>query len=193
MKIYKSNITQLSEKDYYDAFSMMDDQRKASVLRKKIENDRKRSILGEKLAREGISGMCGIAMENIEFGRTENGKPFAKNADVFFSISHCKEMVVCAVSENPVGIDVELLRDIDLKITKIACTELDKAYIFAADTEEEQRLRFFEVWTAKEAYFKFYGTGISDLKKVSYVDIEPFCKTKIEEGFMITVYEGENL
>lgn len=192
MKLYKSNITLFSEKDYNDAFSMMDDQRKASVLRKKIENDRKRSILGEYLARKGISELCDIAPEEIKFDRTENGKPFAINADVFFSISHCNDMVVCAISKKPIGIDIEFLRDIELNVTRFACTEKDNAFIFETQNIDEQRKRFFKLWTAKEAFLKCYGKGISDLKTVSFCDIEPFCKTVFEDGFYITVYEGEN-
>jgi phosphopantetheinyl transferase len=45
--------------------------------------------------------------------------------------------------------------------------------------------RFFKIWTAKEAYFKQQGTGITDLKAVHYHDLAPLHFE--EDGCMITI------
>lgn len=191
MEILIGFISDINEKEYNEAFDMMSAERKIAVLRYKSENDRKRSVLGEKLARKGISSLLKINEREIEFSRTEKGKPFCTNADVHFSISHSKDIVVCALDSKPIGVDAELIRDIELRVTKIACTESDLGFIFETDDENERKLRFFEVWTAKEAYFKFLGTGIEGLKTVSYEEIKPYCQQKREGDYLITVYQKQ--
>lgn len=189
MRIYTARISEFTEDEYNDAFESMSEERKTAVLRMKFENDRKRSVLGEKLAREGIADACGIPGKDIQFVRTENGKPYCLNANAQFSISHCKDLAVCAVSQYPIGVDVEFIRDIDMRITRFACTGKDMEYIFGTEDGEERKMRFFRIWTAKEAYFKYHGTGISHLKEISYTDIRDNCQTEIYDGYMITVYQ----
>ena len=186
MDLYIAYLDEFSDNEYNHAFSLLDDSRKSAVMRYKSERDRKRSVLGEYLARKGIAKACGMNEANIRFARTEKGKPYALNADIFFSISHSKSIVVCAIDDNEIGVDAELVRDIELRVTKIACTESDKEYIFESDAGQVER--FYDVWTAKEAYFKYLGTGIEGLKTVDYKDILPYCTQKREGDYLITVY-----
>ncbi len=194
MKIYIKSISDFSEEEYKEYFEMMSHERKNAVLRLRFDNDKKRSILGEVLARKGISKECNIKESEIFFGREDYGKPFCKNADIHFSISHSKEMAACAVSHNRIGLDIEKIRNMETRITRISCTESDLEYVFGFngipdEFDNESLIRFFCLWTAKEAYFKFQGTGIVRLKDVSYKNIAPFCKTETQGEYMITVYE----
>lgn len=160
------------------------------------ENDRRRSVLGERLARKGISSVTGADEAALIFERTEKGKPYCVNAKAFFSISHSKDMVACVIDKHEIGTDIEKTRPIEMRITRISCTDTDKSYIFGnGDTDAEgitpdaERLkRFFTLWTAKEAYFKFLGTGIECLKTVSYCDIARFCTTFEIGEYILTVY-----
>jgi len=43
--------------------------------------------------------------------------------------------------------------------------------------------RFFQIWTAKEAYFKKCGTGITNLKSVNILPMERQC-FQIEDYFI---------
>ncbi len=194
MEIYIKSISDFTIEEYKKYFEIMSDERKAAILRLRFDGDKKRSILGEALARQGISAKCGILQEEILFGREDYGKPFCKNANVHFNISHSKEMVACAVSENKIGVDIEKMRNLETRITRISCTEDDLLFVFGFngipdEFDTESLMRFFRLWTAKEAYFKYCGTGIVKLKDVSYKDIEPFCKTETQGEYMITVYE----
>ncbi|MBO5869812.1 MAG: 4'-phosphopantetheinyl transferase superfamily protein [Clostridia bacterium] len=194
MKLYIANTEFFNEYDKY--FQMMSDKRKESVNRLKFDSAKKQTILGEALARKGLNDLTGIDEDKIIFSRTENGKPFAENADVFFSISHSKDYVVCAVDDNEIGVDIEQIRQVESRITNISCTERDKKYIFGeADSETltpEMLNRFFEVLTAKEAYFKYIGSGIVGLKTIDYDEIKPQCKKFIECGYVITIYSKQD-
>ena len=188
MELFYGKISNLTEEEYSNAFALMSDLRKAEVERMRFEGDKKRSVLGEWLARKAVSALCGLSEKDILFAKTENGKPYCLNAETFFSISHCKDMAVCVAHNGEIGIDVELIRDIDYRITRFACVDADLDYLNSAESEEEKQLRFFRIWTAKEAYVKYIGTGIRDLKTISYAEIAKHCQTRIEDGYMITVY-----
>ena len=47
-----------------------------------------------------------------------NDKWFAKDENVFFSISHSRDIVTVAISDNPVGIDVEAISNKAVKVCK---------------------------------------------------------------------------
>ncbi len=189
MQLLKAYLSDFSEEEYKRGFDMLDDSRKQAVMRMRSDKDKRRSVLGEMLAREGISEACGIKENEIRFKRTENGKPYCTNVDIHFSISHSKDIVICAVSDSEIGADAELIRDIDLRITRFACGDEDKEYIYGESDESERNLRFFRLWTAKEAYIKYCGTGISYLKKINFSDIEPRCTFFREGDYMIAIYQ----
>jgi len=194
MEIYIKAITDFSEEEYKKYFEMMSEERKKAVLRLRFEGDRYRSVIGESLARQGISKETGIEEADILFGREEYGKPFCKNADIHFSISHSKEAVVCAVSDRKIGADIEKMRNLETRIARISCTDSDLEFIFGSATipesfNNESLFRFFRLWTAKEAYFKYCGTGIVKLKDISFKDIKDKCQMQVHGDYMITIYE----
>ncbi len=180
MKWYQFDIRDLSNEEYQKWYFLMNEERRAHVNRFHHLTDKKRSVAGEMLARTAIAEWYKVPAESICFGRNEHGKPFAINLPVDFNISHSENTVVCAVSDAPVGIDVEEIRPIDLNVAKHICTKEDMKYLFGhipADDEfikvnnQDVLIRLFEIWTAKEAYFKCLGTGITDLKDISYTFI----------------------
>ena len=173
--------------DEYDKyFSLMSEEKQAKVMRFYFDEDRKRTVAGEMLARKAVAMRCGVSEASIVFGKNENGKPFAENLDVQFNISHSEDMVVCAVDDKPVGIDVEKIRQIDLKIAKRVYTQDEIRYLYGGD-ESETPERFFELWTAKEAYLKFLGCGIVDKLNTMPVKTENVLVQKDGE-YIISIY-----
>ena len=48
-----------------------------------------------------------------------NQKPYiAENNNIFFNISHTNGCVICAISNNEIGVDIEKIRPINLNISK---------------------------------------------------------------------------
>ena len=171
MKWYKVNIKDYTHEQYKKWYELMSEDKKARVDRFKVEDDKRRTVFGEMLARKALSQWCDVAPEYISFVISEYGKPYAKGLDVHFSISHSYDMVVCAVSDSPVGIDIEKIRPVNLNIAKRICTDDELCYIFSHKPEDEDFLhttdddvltRFFDLWTAKEAYVKLNGKGLKD-------------------------------
>ena len=170
MKWYKYDIRDLTDAEYNKWYSLMSTDKQHRVDRFRFVDDKKRTVAGEMLARKAIAEWCGIAPESITFGIKEHGKPYAKDLTVEFNISHSGDMVVCAVDNKPIGIDIEQIRPIDLSVAKRICTEEELLYLFGHvpteqdftyTTDTKILTRFFELWTAKEAYGKCVGDGIS--------------------------------
>lgn len=108
-----------------------------------------------------------FGIENPKILRTHNGKPYVDIEGVHFSISHTDGLVVCAVSDLPVGVDCEkLTRKTDVRIDSFAnryFTKNEKALLSSSDNK---RLAFFKIWCGKEATIKKLGGTIAYLKRI---------------------------
>jgi phosphopantetheinyl transferase len=88
-------------------------------------------------------------------------KPFLPDEAFHFSISHCGDYAAAIVSrDHRVGIDIEIP---DEKVRRIS-------HKFVNDTERRELkprtiLDFTQIWSAKEAVFKWYGDGNVDFKQ----------------------------
>lgn len=137
----------------------MTTERKSYVDSLKTEAARKRTVAGELLVKSALKD------DGIVILKDEYGKPFIKGSDKYISISHSNDYAVCAVSDSPVGIDIEIKREINLNTTRKFCNDTELAYITANDSQN----RFFEIWTAKEAAYKLIGG-----KEKSLINIDVF-------------------
>lgn len=163
MLICKYNISDAAETELNEWFDKMSDERRLETNRLISKEKRAAKIAADHICRKAISEFCGAAPERIEFGKNEFGKPFAKKLPVHFSISHSSNMVICAVSDKEIGIDIEKIRPINPKAAEKFATEREIEYI------SSNQNGFFEIWTLKEAYFKCIGTGLgADIKSVSF-------------------------
>ena len=95
-------------------------------------------------------------IEEPEILRNSHGKPFFKDLNDFhFNISHSHVLQAVAIGNCEVGVDIEKIRKADLRVVK-RFTQREREYILEQDCD----MRFFEVWTKKEAYLKYKGIGI---------------------------------
>ena len=180
--------TDFSQTDYDRAYRQLTPARKAHIDRFRLSSDKTRSLAGELLAEKLLAETYGLT--DVQLDRAENGRPVLKDSALHISIAHCEDMVVCTVSEDPVGIDVERIRPIDLGAARHVCVEEERDYLLYGKPAEpglcrdpEILKRFYEIWTAKEAYFKKCGTGITNLKSVNILPMERQC-FQIEDYFI---------
>ncbi len=96
--------------------------------------------------------------ESFSYRYGENGKPYLKNGDMFFNISHSGKYVLCCVSESEIGCDIEQIRDYNPKVGKRFFTPREYKLLSNKETED---LFFAKLWTLKESILKKDGTGIS--------------------------------
>ena len=96
----------------------------------------------------------------FHFGYNEHGKPFLKDhPDLHFNLSHCKNGILVAVSDQPIGVDIESYREVSDSLIHYTMNETEQRII----RESDDPIRTFtEYWTQKEAVFKLRGTGITN-------------------------------
>lgn len=97
-----------------------------------------------------------------ETARDNNGKPFIIGKNMEFSLSHCGNCVAVAVSDFPIGVDVETVTtDFPNNVAK---------RLFSAETCDKiansprPEMEFFLKWTQFESFIKAGGTP-SDFEK----------------------------
>lgn len=196
MKYLIYDINNLTNEEYQKWFSFMVKEKQDRVSRFKDEERQKCSVAGEMLVKEHIGNALNIASESIEILIDQNEKPYIKNCNIHFNISHCENILVCAFSESPIGIDIEKIRPISLNITKRFFSENEQEYVFGHKPDNEEYKycdsleileRFYRIYTIKEAICKKSGIGIRGLKNA---DALPYLdKSFIKNGFVISIIE----
>ncbi len=193
MQLYVYDIRDMSETEYEKWYCLMNEEHKNRVDSFRSEDDRKRSVAGEMLARKAVSEICNIPPESIIFGRTQYGKPYVLNADAQFNISHAEDVVICATDKEPVGIDIEKIRPVNLRTAKKVFTVNEIKYLFGHTPEENEFRetaeteildRFFELWTKKEAVGKCAGHGLFHEENYDNYKIETF---RVYEDYIVSV------
>ena len=154
--------------------------------------DKKSCILSYLLLSEGLREQYGIS-GHVEFTCNERGKPYLKGyPHIFFSVSHCKKGVACAVADFEIGIDMQDMRPFDIAVAKRVCSQKELRQL--ADAENPAR-GFCSMWTRKESYAKARGIGIADILKhdlddTGFIDWETtdYCVSL----FSAACFEGNN-
>ena len=188
------NIHDISEETYNKWFELIDTAKKARISRMLNHGDKKRSIAGDLTVKKLISDFSGINAEEIKLSADENGKPFPIAQNLHISISHSHDYVACAVSKTPIGIDIEKISPINLKVAKRFCNKTELKYIFGKAPSDDDLVytercdllqRFYEVWTAKEAFCKKTGVGISVINEIEFSKIK--VSSFISNGYYISI------
>ena len=151
-------------------------QRREQALKFKFEQGQRLCVLAYQLLKQGLREMYGIT-ENPVFEYNEHDKPsIVGHPEIHFNLSHCKEAAACVVSDQPVGIDVESIREYKEGLAHYAMNDEEVRQIEASDNPAAA---FIRLWTMKEATLKLIGTGISDDLKTA-IDHERFQYTTVE-------------
>lgn len=141
---------------------------------------------GFKLLKECIYRKYGFNITENDIYSSENGKPYLRGIDnCFFSISHCDGLCCCIVNPFECGIDCEKIRDYRPNVIRRILTDTENAFFDSLAHEDKNRF-FFILWTLKEAYGKFTGKGIADMKNVSFsFDNDVLSSNKTELDFFV--------
>lgn len=89
----------------------------------------------------------------------ETGKPQWLDSNLHFNIAHSRNVVVAAIGDMPLGIDVEVVRGVSRKLIQRFLPAIFQEYCLSGG-EEEIPYRFFSFWTACESLGKRRGDGV---------------------------------
>lgn len=104
----------------------------------------------------------------IEVKKDEKGRPLTDREDLWVSASHTGKWVYCGISEEPLGIDAQIVTPVRnrQRIVDRFFTKEEREWL--SGREEEA---FFDLWSRKEAFAKYTGKGIAyGLQKIPTVE-----------------------
>ena len=170
MVILFSEFDKIEEFKYKFLYNFLPKSRRVKVDNLKNPIDKKIAIIEYFIIKHFLK-----IKGNPDFKYSENGKPFYGNKH--FNISHCDNILVIAISEQEVGVDIQRLLNYDEKLIKYICNE-NEINQLVKDSNSLTRL-----WTQKESLIKCMGGTIAcDLKNI----------LKNSDGFEFSFYEHGN-
>jgi len=137
--------------------------------------DRRDYVAAHVLARLAIAARTGSALDGLQFGATAHGKPFLIPASPgervpSFNITHTRGLVACVVAGGSAGVDAERV-DRSIRGVEIAQRwfSRDEGEALERCAGDVRAMRFYELWTLKEAFAKARGVGLAgSLKNPSF-------------------------
>lgn len=161
------DMTQCSEQEVARLLPLVSAQRREQALRYKHTFGQYCCLQSYKMLCELLAEWSRVHQLPINqqpiFLYNDYGAPYIEGGP-YFSISHCKTGIAVAVSQNPVGIDIESIRSFKPELMRKTMNEDEQLRITSSAIPEVEFIRF---WTQKEALLKLQGTGIiADLHNV---------------------------
>ena len=184
------DMTQCSEQEVARLLPLVSAQRREQALRYKHTFGQYCCLQSYKMLCELLTEWSRVHQLPINqqpiFLYNDYGAPYIEGGP-YFSISHCKRGIAVAVSENPIGIDIEAIRTFSPELMRKTMNEDEQLRITSSAIPEVEFIRF---WTQKEALLKLQGTGIiSELHHVlthahdvSWTEISP-----LDKGYICTI------
>lgn len=153
-----------------NAFAIISDEEKERANMFRFDRDRDSFVRGRGYLRSILAECLDTTPEALDLKKHEHGKLYLEDDPVYFNLSHSAGAGVIVISEeHSVGVDLEFVnRKIKvLDVARIVLVDRELDYLESIGAEDRERL-FLCFWTAKEAYLKLLGTGLSlEPRKVS--------------------------
>ena len=135
----------------------------------RIEKNARQSLFALLLLAKLLNS-SGASARSLTLARNEYGKPYFKDSELEFNVSHSGEYVAVALSnEGAVGVDIEtadVSAEKAVKLAKRFFTEAERKAV------EKCSSSFCELWSAKEAKAKYLGVSLA-----SFIEFERSEKT----------------
>lgn len=161
---YKKVFSYLEEEAFFLQIEKVSEDRRKKILRLKNEKVKLRSLAAGTLLQYALCEKTGLSYEAAKpfsVGCGENGKPYlTEYPEVHFNLSHSGDYVCCAVSDEPVGVDLQRKAAGQEGLAERFFTPAERRMLSGCG-ELERRELFFRMWSIKESYLKLTGEGLS--------------------------------
>ena len=147
------------------------------LVRFNNETRRARFVVSRGMRRKLVADCIGRPAETLVFVEDGETKPRLVHADGWdFNVSHAGDYVAVAVRRGPVGVDVELVREVREMASIVArYFHSDECSAWQALDENLREEAFFVLWSAREAAMKCAGLGLARGMAVTRVGPEIVC------------------
>lgn len=191
--LVRTDISQLPETELQQAIDALPEWRRELALKFKFPLGKAECACSYLLLCQALREDYGITTQP-HFDIGEHGKPSLREyPDIHFNMSHCRAGIAVAVSDKPVGIDIECLGrlinkngDLNMSLAEYVLSPEELEHVLSGDAD----LEFTKFWTQKEALVKLTGTGIEDdLKQILPLHPEVTIATSVslEHGYALSI------
>lgn len=166
------NYEELNNEIDYDALlSLLSKSRCERLSSMKNRPAKLPSIMASLLLSYGLKTIYDLDEKTLSYKYLENGKPVFSGLDsLHFNLSHSGKAVLLALSDSPVGCDIQEPRKSLETVAKRYFSSAELSYL---SDHKDDLLSF---WTAKEAYIKLTGKGMKQSLDSFLVDFLKFPK-----------------
>lgn len=136
------------------------DEKKERILRQRVKQNADNMLVGDVLAKYMLLKFFRIpfSKQYISYGR--HGKPYLRDyPNAQFNISHSGQFVACAVSDRPIGVDIQEIVSYRRDVAKCL---FNPGELLQIESSPDPSDEFTKLWTQREAYLKMLGVGFSD-------------------------------
>lgn len=181
--IFKFTLTDYNKiKNQYRDVLSIDEIDKS--YRFKQKDDTKRYIIGKYFTRILLANRLAIEPSEIIFSETKNKKPTISNTN--FNISHSGNLILIALSNVEVGIDVEFINPHFAYESLLTHCFRPSELLYINNFYD-----FYTFWTKKEAIIKATGEGLVD--NLHEIDCSTNLVVRLNKKYQITTaYIDEN-
>jgi len=169
IRILCADVSSADERVYRRLYEKASPERKRRADRYLRREDQLRCAAADALIK------AALGREDCHVARTDSGKPYIEGSEDFhFNLSHSGRYVVIAYGDTEVGVDVQQHGSVsDMEEIARSLFAPDEQEYIRQNTLEAER-RFYEIWTRKESYLKYIGTGLHrDMRSFSVLAPEP--------------------
>lgn len=191
-KIYLWSRDNVTDPKCFDSWkTFLPKERWEKTLRPLKEEDRKTELAAWLLLYYALKEW-GISSEEINakgaYCYGIHGKPERKKEEVYFNLSHSGKYVICAVSKQEIGCDIEKIWETKWKLAKRFFSENEYNALQRAKQKgtKEENILFTRLWVLRESYAKKTGEGLGVL--LGGMDFSEDAKSKAY--FFESEYDG---
>ena len=147
---------ELSAADVQELALTLGDAECAQARRFRFEADRHAFVVARALLRALAADPCGMTPQELDLRHDAKGRPYIAQAPrLHVSLSRSRDAVAAAVtSAAPVGVDIECMAQ-----DRVDASMLEA---FVVPREPVTQRQLLSQWTALEAFWKAWGTGLAD-------------------------------
>ena len=118
--------------------------------------DKLLSLFAEILLNYGVNQSFTHMKIPVVYKINPNGMPYFDDKKITFSLSHSGDYAACAISNDEIGVDIQKVREVNLKISKRVFTKSENTVLSSSQNKTNE---FFRLWVLKESYMKAKGLG----------------------------------
>lgn len=131
--------------------------RREKLIRQKNVLARKQGLGAELLLIKALESAAPGILPPLDISCGIDGKPELLGSGLSFNLSHSGSFAACAVSDSPIGLDIQTERDCDRRLSEKYFTAPERRFIEESDNKA---YAFTKLWCMKESAVKYIGTGL---------------------------------